>query len=287
MYVPSEFEVSLAARCVALRGVLPPDSIFGELTAAALHGWWLPPLPTDLPMSVLVEPDTVRPRRAGVRARRVALTDDERCLVDGVAVTSAVRTLRDLASSLCLVDLVVLADSAVRLGQCSPDEIRASSESAGRGARAFRRLADLVDARSESPWESVLRLLHVLPGLPPVKPQADLTDEYGTWVARADLWLVGTARLHECDGEHHRDRARHGHDLAREERLTRARYERYGYTTREILLCPGAILRDAENAFGLDHDRDRLTTWLDEIRPSLFTPAGRARLVRRWVPSAR
>lgn len=148
--------------------------------------------------------------------------------------------------------------------------------------RALRRAVALIDARSESTWETVLRLLHVLSGLPPVEPQADLVDDNGVWVARADLLLVGTRRLHEYDGETHRDRDRHRKDLAREKRLSRASYERYGFTASELLGRPGSVIRDAEVAFGLDHDPDRLRAWLEEIRPSLFTAAGRDRLARKF-----
>lgn len=269
----------------ALGQLLPPGSVFGELTAAALYGWWLPPLPSGLPITALLPPGSNRLRRAGLRTRRTALGPTDRSALGGVPLTSPVRTLMDLAGLLATVDLVVLADSAVRAGHCTIGELIRAGEARGTaGVRTLRRAVALLDPRSESPWETLLRLLHALSGLPPVEPQADLFDDDGVWIARADLLLVGTRRLHEYDGDTHRDRDRHRRDLAREKRLSRAAYERYGFTASELLGRPGLVIRDAEAAFGLDHNQDRLHAWLDEIRPSLFTAAGRERLARTLRP---
>lgn len=283
LYAPASAEVDLAATCRALGRVLPSGAVHGEFTAASIFGWWLPPLPPSTPICAAVPADVVPPRRSGLRTRRTSLAEDERSIVAGVAVTSAARTLLDLSAVLCTVDLVVIMDSALRMGHCSAAELSRTCDRVGvRGIRTFRRAASLADARSESPWETVLRLLHVLSGFSDVRPQVDLTDADGGWLARADLWLVGTRRLHEYDGATHRERERHAQDLAREKRLARAGYERYGYTSREILGRPATVIRDAERAFGLGPDARRLRCWLREIERSLFTPAGRQRLSRAW-----
>jgi hypothetical protein len=52
----------------------------------------------------------------------------------------------------------------------------------------YGRLSALLDGRSESPWESVLRLLHVAADVE-VEPQKKIYDEWGNFVARADLWV--------------------------------------------------------------------------------------------------
>src|SRR5215207_7719670 len=74
-------------------------------------------------------------------------------------------------------------------------------------SRRWRRVSrPLLEGRSESPWESVMRVLHRTAGID-VEPQKEIYDDGGRFVARADLWLVGTRRIHEYDGELHRDRA--------------------------------------------------------------------------------
>ncbi len=48
-----------------------------------------------------------------------------------------------------------------------------------------------------------------------VEPQHPVHDEEGRFIARGDLWILGSRVLHEYDGAVHRDRAQHAHDLAR------------------------------------------------------------------------
>ena len=63
----------------------------------------------------------------------------------------------------------------------------------------LRRALALSDGRSESPWESLRRVLHVVCGVP-VEPQFVLLDDHGVFVARGDLRISGTTTLHEYDG---------------------------------------------------------------------------------------
>jgi hypothetical protein len=76
----------------------------------------------------------------------------------------------------------------------------------------------MADGRSESAWETLLRILHVACGID-VEPQHRLLDEHETEVARADLWLVGTNALHEYDGGEHLKVRRQRSDLARVRRI--------------------------------------------------------------------
>jgi hypothetical protein len=73
-----------------------------------------------------------------------------------------------------------------------------------------------------------------------VEPQKKIYDEWGRFVARADLWVVGTRRIHEYDGEVHRDREVHRTDLARERRLVEIDWQRVGFTSPQ-LVCEGGI----------------------------------------------
>jgi very-short-patch-repair endonuclease len=204
-------------------------------------------------------------------------------------------TLLEMAVDLALIDLVPLVDIALRQG-CTAEEIEAVARPRRRGAQRLRNALALSDSRSESAWESILRLLHVLTGIGDVEPQAAILDETGAIVARADLLLRGTRRIHEYDGAVHRAADQHATDLAREKILARLGFERYGYTAAEIVLRPLRIVADAEAATGLRADPRRLERWLAESRRSTLTPSGRARLhqrldryaraSRRRVPSA-
>lgn len=282
LYLPAEAPDSPALTCAALLRVLPRNARFGHLTGAALRGWWLPPLPPDLPVFVTVPAHSPRPQRKGLVVRRQHDACDWSAeVIDRVPVVPTVRVLQDLAADLCVLDLVVVLDSAIRAGDCTLTELRQASVVPRRGAVTLRKAISLADARSESPWETVLRLLYVLCGFP-VTPQVWVRDADGLRLGRADLRLDGTTRLAEYDGASHRGKQQQCRDLARGRRLTRAGYQRYGYTNVDVIHRPSQVVRDAESAYGLTHDPRRVRPWLAQLRQSLFTPSGTRRLQRRW-----
>jgi hypothetical protein len=260
----------------AVSEVLPRDSGFGHLTSSALRGWWLP---NRLRPHVLLATTTsrVHVQRQGVYVRRSTFAEYDE--LDGVPLVSAPHTLVELARDLSLIDLVPIVDCALRDGTDVDAVLRAARPRVP-GVRRLRQAAGLADDRSESWWESVLRLMHVLTGLGPVDCQVPLWQD-GTFVARADLHLVGTRRFPECDGGRHREKDRHDHDLGRDKRMNRVRYERYGYTTSEITTSPRMSIRDAEDARGWSHDPRRVRTWWKYAKVSSLTPYGRTLLAAR------
>lgn len=94
------------------------------------------------------------------------------------------------ARDLGLLDLVVLTDAALHLGACSRSEIAGTAARRRAGAPLLRRALRLADGRSESPWESMLRMLHVTCDVE-VVPQHQVLDDEGLLVARGDLWIGG------------------------------------------------------------------------------------------------
>ncbi len=260
----------------AMSTVLPRDSGFGHLTSAALRGWWMPHL---LPDHVLLATTTsgVHVQRHGLYVRRSRRAEYES--VGDVRCVTAAHALVELARDLTLVDLVPMLDCALAGGE-SPDAILAAATPRTRGVATLRRALALADPRSESWWESILRLQHVLTGLGPVDCQPEVWSE-GRFVARADLHLVGTNRYPECDGGKHRDRDRHAHDLRRDKELQRLGLERYGYTTEEIARRPETVIRDAERARGLVTDVRRIRAWRRIATTSTLTAYGRTRLRAR------
>lgn len=219
----------------------------------------------------------VHVQRHGLYVRRSRHGEFEE--IDGIPVVSAPQTLVELARDLSLVDLVPMVDCALRDG-VKADDILAAARPRIPGTRRLRRAVDLSDERSESWWESMLRLLHVLPGLGPVESQVPLYDG-GLLIARADLHLVGTSRFPECDGGRHREKERHASDLRREKGMSRRKFERYGYTTSEIAGRPGMVIRDAEDARGWEHDPRRLRVWWSHAKASTLTAYGRTILAAR------
>lgn len=260
--------------------LLPEHGCFTHLTGAAIRGWWLPPLPAELPVFVSLGQQDPRPLRAGIRSVRLAKPCAPE-LVDGLRVAPALEILLACAQDLGLVDLVLLLDAAAYAGDIDLDDLRRLLPTLRRrrGLRLLRRALALADPRSESPWETLLRLLHVICGIE-VQPQYEVPGPLGN-VGRADLWIVGTRTLHEYDGEVHLPRAQQKRDLRRLRRLDEERWTRHGYTDDDVLRRAVGILRDADRAVDREHRPERIRPWHDLLKASLFTPAGRARLLRR------
>ncbi len=281
LYGPAGTHLVLSKLCEALQLVLPPQAGFGHLTGARVRGWWLPELPDRLPMLATSRHD-LHVQRSGVYVRRSPATRFESRY--GLTLVSAPDTLLELARDLSLIDLVPIVDSAMRFDKCTADDILHAARPRVPGVRNLRRAVSLADPRSESRWESILRLLHVLSGIS-VQPQALIMEE-GHALAYADLRITGTRRLAEYDGADHRGRSRHRRDLAREKMLSRLGLERFGYTASEIIGSPGMIVRDADNAKERHHDPRRLVVWSSEAARSTLTGSGRARLHRRLAKYA-
>jgi hypothetical protein len=263
----------------AWQTVMRPAAAFTHLTAARVRGWALPPLPSRLPVWVVqcklqnasTKDGLVVIRRRGTPAGEV---------VEGLRVTTAAETLVTCARDLGLIDLVVLVDSALHAGDVTLAELRAVASQHRRGAPRLREAITLADRRSESAWETLLRLLHVVCGVD-VEPQKELYAPDGSFVARVDLWIVGTTRLHEFDGGDHLERRQQRKDLKRLGRIDRAGHERRGYVAADVLTQAVTVLRDADEALGRAHDPARVRPWHALLRESLFTPAGTARFCAR------
>lgn len=265
--------------------LLTNHGCFTALTGARIRGWMLPPLPPETPVFVAMQLDDPRPLRAGIRTSRhpCAIPQD---VISGLRCAIAPEVILACARWLSWVDLVVLIDSALHAGDVSVEAIRNVCTPRRRGRRKLLAALEWVDGRSESPWETLLRLLHVVVGIE-VEPQVEIWDEAGEFVARADLLVTGTRSLHEFDGGHHRAPDQHRDDLRRERRLDGVGYVRRGYTASDVVQRPLGVLRDGDRAVGRVHDPARIRPWLASLQSSLYTPAGRAAFLERVTfPSA-
>lgn len=231
------------------------------------------PLPDDLPVFVAVDKDSTHSKRTGVRVFREQDLPGAVAL-KGLRVASVPETLLACARDLCLLDLIVLTDSALQQNPCTLAELQAVARRR-RGAPRLRRALGWCHGGSESAWESLLRILHVACGIP-VEPQAVLRDADGGFVARADLLVVGTRTLQEYDGADHLDRRQYGKDRRRDSRISGAGFTRHGWVSEQVLTRGVGILREADLALGRAHDPGLIKPWHDLLRASLFTEAGTA-----------
>lgn len=279
LYVEESDAWTYAEEVRAWSEMLPVGAAFTHLTAARLRGWWLPS-PIEQPVFVATLMANQCPERRGLLVTRHKNRPRSET-IGGVAVTTSGETLLSAARDLGILDLVLMGDSALRLGQCTMTELAETCVLQRAGVVQLRRAAALLDDRSESAWESVIRVLHRAADIE-VEPQHRVTNERGQFVARADLWVVGMRRIHEYDGDIHRERDAHRHDLRRDRRLVEAGVERLGFTSTELRHEGGDLIASVDRLLGRAWDPSRLERWSALLAESLFEPQGRARARHRW-----
>lgn len=149
---------------------------------------------------------TVPPRRLGGLADthlyRATLRDEDVKTVAGTPVTSVARTIVDVARHRPATCAVAAADAALHrelVTQAQLDDVMLACWVWPRIRRALRALA-LVDARAESPLESVSRLILRWMHLPAPMLQARIRDECGRFVARVDFYWPEFGVVGEADG---------------------------------------------------------------------------------------
>lgn len=244
----TELGEELASSLLAWQLLMTKQGCFTALTSAIVRGWWLPPIPDGTPVFMAMGVDDPRPMRRGVRTSRHEQTiafDD----IDGVRCASVAETLLACARWLCLIDGVVLVDCVLHRELCSIAEVEEVCRPRRPGAARLLKALSLADERSESPYETLLRLLHVSCGAE-VQPQLELRDEAGVAFGRADLWLVGTTSIHEYDGDEHEKWQRRVKDRRRDRRIDKMGKVRRGYTAGDILQRPVTLLEDIDRALG-------------------------------------
>lgn len=259
--------------------LMTDSGCFTGLTSALVRRWWLPPLPAAMPVFMAMGLDDPRPMRRGVMTSRHTreIGFDE---IGGLRCAVVPETLLACARLLSLLDMVVLVDGVLHTAAATRKDIEEVIRPRRPGARRLADALALADERSESPYETLLRLLHVWCDID-VVPQHEIVDADGVLVARVDLWVCGTRAAHEFDGDEHEEAPRRVKDRRRDRKLDKAGYLRRGYTAGDLLLRPVTVLEDADRSLGRPHDPSRIRPWNAQLRESLFTPAGRASFLRR------
>lgn len=261
--------------------VLPASAVFTSLTAARAHGLWIPPLPERIPWFVAMgrengESVPVRPELHVTRPVTAPASDGR--------VTAVPETLLACARDCSLLDVIVLLDSALDLGLIGVEAALAVARPRMNGSSRLRRAVALSDGRSESPWETLLRVLHVSAGIE-VEPQAEIFDDFGRFVARADLLLTGTRTLHEYDGPDHRTAQGQAKDLRRDRLLVGAGHVRRGYVAADVIRRGHLIVADACSTLGQQVSMERVAPWLRLVEQSLFSASGQRAALDRWLRS--
>lgn len=194
-YVARDVPDGTATRVAALRTVLPEDVAVSHRTALWVVGCDV--LGNEIEVTVPRGRHLVR--RPGLRPWTALVPDHELCEVGGLLVVSAARAVVDVARRESLVEGVVVADVALRLGVATvPLLTEAVAGAAGlRYVERARALLPHVEPRSESHMESRMRMRLVLGGVPRPAAQWDVYTDEGH-VGRADMFVENV--LLEYDG---------------------------------------------------------------------------------------
>jgi hypothetical protein len=214
VYAVAQAPNTIEFRAQALRLVVSPSAVITDRTAAWLHGVDL------LPRSAAsLMPAIQAFQRPGTRSRRPEALSGERALsrsdvmeINGLRVTTPLRTACDLGRLLWRYDALAALDQFLRLGV--PHELMLEETTRFKGYRGvvqLRYLAPIADPRAESVAESALRLHWYDACLPRPEPQFWVYDDDGTGIYRLDLALPEALFGAEYNGE-----AFHSSDQARE-----------------------------------------------------------------------
>lgn len=201
IYVPKGTQPTALNRARACWLRSRGHGVLAGFSAAAVHGAkWIDP---TLPATVI---DDNRRRTPGVVTWAAVLTDDEICTVDGMRVTTPVRTAIDLARRYPLDTAVAAVDALARAARLSVGAIEeAAIRYPGRhGVSRALEVLSFVDPGAESPQETWLRLVVVRAEYPRPRSQLPVLNEYGVLIGTVDLgWIEHKIAL-EYEGKQHR-----------------------------------------------------------------------------------
>jgi hypothetical protein len=209
---------------------------------------------TPVGLTVTVERNRSRVVRAEARVHRQDLSADDRVHRDGLELTTPLRTVLDLCRSLPLPEAVAVADSALRRGLVTVEELagaaRALPPAVGRGRVAA--VVRLVDPWSGSVLESLFRVLLHLAGLPAPETQLGVRGPRGRWIGRVDFAWPSARLVVETDGyAFHADRSSYRADRRRSNALVLAGWRVLRFSWEDVVSAPDEVVAAVRAALAL------------------------------------
>lgn len=247
--LPLGEQMLLALSALAVAG---PGAVVSHQTAARLHGIELLGK-VSKQVTLTCRPGHGWRKRAGVRVHVTELPDADVSTRFGFAITTAARTVADLARELDFAGGVVAADSALQRNLTSKDEL-AQVIAACRGWPGITRaaaVAGFADGRAESPLESLARIVFRDGGLPPPDLQVWLSGVDPEPEYRVDFYWHQYRTIVEVDGamKYDLDPGRARVQLERDRLLREAGYEVLHFTWDDITRNPAMVIAAIRQAF--------------------------------------
>ena len=245
LYLPTGWEFELRGLARALSAATPGAWI-SHLTAATLHGLWLPAWYRGCRELHLSKPKALPPvRRTGVVGHTVLAFEDEVMVMDGIRISTPARTWLDLARLLPLEDLVAVGDQLVRRprpeleGRTEPwatlSQLHAIMKRHPKlkGIVKAREAAQLIRPGADSAPETFLRLALTAAGLPEPELQVRIVAE-DPYSPAADLGYRKHRMAIQYDGGHHLTREQQSRDNRRDEAFNSAGWRYFKFNADDL-----------------------------------------------------
>jgi hypothetical protein len=222
-------------------------------SAALLHGLRLLKQPPGGTVTLTVPPGSRTGRHAaGVICHAAELPDQQVTKRYGVPVTTAARTVADIARTTTFMEGVVVADAALYERHASKSELRQVLAGCERwpGTSRARQVIDFADGLAESVLESCARVLFRDHGLPPPELQVHITGRDRTMIARVDFFWRRYGVVAETDGLLKYDSGERAIAERRRDRLLlEAGFEVVHVTWQELFSDPARVAERIRDAF--------------------------------------
>lgn len=262
-------------RMAGALAVAGPGAVVSRQSAARLYGIDLVGVPsTDVTLNC--RPERGWKGRAGIHLYAAELPADQICTRAGMPVTTAARTVVDLARTLEFRAGVVAADSALHRKLTTKPELLAvlDSLSARRGKRRASEVVSFADHRAESPLESIARALFRDLGLPAPDLQAWLGGEDEP-IGRVDFYWEQYRTIVEVDGAmKYDDPSRARYQLRRDAKFRAEGFEVVHFTWQDINYAPLLVARLIREAFERGARNAQLSSSASRAAPMRFSETG-------------
>ncbi len=227
VYADAATPDTMQLRLSAVARVLPDGVVLARRSAAWVLGVdALDPrgYPATPPVEVVASDPRLRPRRGLVRSHSAEdLRPDDIVTIDGVRLTTPLRTASDLGRFVPRPQALAAIDAFLHAGLITPEQLADETTRwrRRRGVRQLEAMVTIADPLCESPGESRMRLRAIDAGFPRPECQIPVHDLTGRVKYRLDLGYRDRRIGLEYDGAEFHGPDHAAADAERREWITR------------------------------------------------------------------
>ena len=248
----------------AVRALRGQAGVASHQSAATMFGLRLLTTPPEGTVTLTVPPGERKGgyERFGVTCHMANLPADHVTKRYGLPITTAARTVIDIARTSPFTDAVVVADSALYERHTSKTELGRVLARCAQwpGSTEAKAVVDFASGLAESALESCARVVFREQGLPPPELQVNVIGARGTLIARVDFMWRKYRVIAEADGLLKYDSGQTAiRELARDRLLREEGYEVVHFTWKELFTEPERVIKRIRDAFSRQSRLHRLS----------------------------